>query len=304
MVGQTVSHYRVLDRVGAGGMGVVYKAEDTRLGRLVALKFLPPELAADAAMVERFEREARAASALNHPHICTIDEVGNHDGRPFIAMELLEGETLRHRLLGSSVPVQTVVDLGLQLAEALEVAHGRGIVHRDVKPANVFVTGHGWIKLLDFGLAKVASPSVIASGQTTAFVERPRDLTGSGVAIGTLAYMSPEQARGEELDARTDVFSLGAVLYEMATGRQAFADRPVPSSARKTQKLPPALERIIGRALEADRELRYQSMADLRADLKRVHRDLESGPNAQRRRRQRGTPDLARGLRRWRSCRS
>ena len=260
-------------------MGVVYKAEDVRLGRLVALKILPPEVAADAAMLGRFEREARAASSLNHPHICTIYDIGDHGGRPFIAMELLEGETLRDRLAGPALPVQTVVDLGLQMAEALEAAHGKGIIHRDVKPANVFVCGGEWIKLLDFGLAKVASQPA-GSGETTAFAERPRDFTGSGVAVGTLAYMSPEQSRGEELDARTDVFSLGAVLYEMATGRQANAHRSMPPSERQTQRMPPALERIIGRSLEADRGLRYQSIADLRADLKRLHRDLESRPNA------------------------
>ena len=275
MVGDTVSHYRVLDQVGAGGMGVVYKAEDTRLGRLVALKFLPAELVVNAAILERFEREARAASALNHPHICTIYEVGDHGGRPFIAMELLEGETLKHRLSGAAIPVQTVVNLGLQIAEALEAAHSKGIVHRDVKPANVFVTARGWVKLLDFGVAKVVSSSV-PSGETTTYVEPPRDLTGPGVAVGTLAYMSPEQMRGEELDARTDVFSLGAVLHEMATGRRAIGDRPsVPSS--RGQKLPQALEQILVKSLESDRDVRYQSMADLRADLRRLQRDLESG---------------------------
>jgi non-specific serine/threonine protein kinase len=280
VVGETVSHYRVLGQVGVGGMGIVYKAEDVRLGRLVALKFLPPDLAADAAMLGRFEREARAASSLNHPHICTIYDIGDHGGRPFIAMELLEGETLRDRLAGPALAVQTVVGLGLQMAEALEAAHGKGIIHRDVKPANVFVCGGEWIKLLDFGLAKVASQPAAGSGETTAFAERPRELTGPGVAVGTLAYMSPEQSRGEEPDARTDVFSLGAVLYEMATGRQANAHRSMPPSERQTQRMPPALERIIGRSLEADRALRYQSIADLRADLKRLHRDLESGPNA------------------------
>jgi serine/threonine protein kinase/Tfp pilus assembly protein PilF len=276
VVGETVSHYRVLDQVGVGGMGVVYKAEDTRLGRLVALKFLPGELAADAAMIERFQREARTASALNHPHICTIYEVGDHNGRPFIAMELLEGETLRQRLASAAIPVATLIDLGLQMVDALVAAHSKGIVHRDIKPANVFVTGHDWIKLLDFGLAKMTPTSQMDSRQATALVERPRDLTGAGVAVGTLAYMSPEQTRGEALDARTDIFSLGAVFYEMATGRQAFADRSLLPSDRK-QKIQPALERIIARSLEADRDVRYQSMADLRADLKRLQRDLGSG---------------------------
>jgi serine/threonine protein kinase/Tfp pilus assembly protein PilF len=279
VVGQNVSHYRVLDKVGGGGMGVVYKAEDIRLGRLVALKFLPAELVTDADALERFEREARAASALNHPHICTIYEIGDHDGAPFIAMELLEGETLWHRLAGRPLPVRAVVEMGLQIAEALEAAHSKGIVHRDVKPGNVFVTGRDWIKLLDFGLAKTA-PSGATPTQTTAIATNPWQLTNPGIALGTVAYMSPEQARGEELDARTDIFSFGAVLYEMATGRQAFMDRaPVPS-AQLTSALPPALERIIAKALEKERDVRYQSVADLRADLKRLQRDRESQSGA------------------------
>jgi serine/threonine protein kinase/Tfp pilus assembly protein PilF len=278
VVGENVSHYRVLEKLGSGGMGVVYRAEDTRLGRLVALKFLPAELAADRQALERFEREARAASALNHPHICTIYDIGNHDGRPFIAMELLEGQTLGHRLAGRALDVETTLHLGLQMAEALEAAHGKGIVHRDIKPANVFVTGHEWIKLLDFGLAKVSSVSVTA---TTRIAHG--ELTESGVAVGTVAYMSPEQARGEGLDARTDVFSLGAVLYEMATGRQAFMDR-APLPAEETYAEPPsALERIIGRALARDRGARYQSMSDLHADLLHLQREVQSDAAASRR---------------------
>ena len=280
MVGQTVSHYRVLDQVGVGGMGVVYKAEDARLGRLVALKFLPAELAADAATLERFDREARAASSLNHPHICTIYEIGDHDGRPFIAMELLDGETLRHRLDG-----RPHFSPDRRRPRAADGRSARGRPRQGHRPsrrqaservrdrrrmdqAPRLRTGEGGVVVprwfgRDDGVRRAAARS-----------HRSR------VAIGTLAYMSPEQTRGDELDARTDIFSLGAVLYEMATGRQAFADRQPLPSGRTTQKLLPALERIIAKALEADREVRYQSMADLRADLKRLQRDLESGSAA------------------------
>jgi serine/threonine-protein kinase len=280
VVGEHVSHYRVLEKVGGGGMGIIYKAEDTRLGRLVALKFLPPELTADAQALERFEREARAASALNHPHICTIYDVGTHDRRPFIAMELLHGQTLGHRLAGHALDLQAALHLGLQIAEALEAAHAKGIVHRDIKPANVFVTGQDWIKLLDFGLAKVATMSVTASTETRV-AEGP--LTGSGVAMGTVAYMSPEQARGEELDARTDIFSFGAVLYEMVTGRQAFLDRSPVAAGLTHGDLPSGLERIIGKTLARDRTARYQSVAELRLDLMELHRVLQSAPAASRR---------------------
>jgi serine/threonine protein kinase/cytochrome c-type biogenesis protein CcmH/NrfG len=293
MNGQTISHYRIQEKLGGGGMGVVYRAEDTKLGRGVALKFLPEGMHADPAAVERFQREARAASALNHPNICTIYEVDEKDSRPFIAMELLEGETVKHRISSGAVRLDDVVEFGMQIADALDAAHTRGIVHRDIKPANLFITQRGQIKILDFGLAKLLSQrdrfdSVMASTGAGAGATAGDMLTSPGSTLGTIAYMSPEQARGEPLDARTDLFSFGVVLYEMTTGRMAFdgstsalifdaiLHKPAKSIQQINPELPNELERIISKALEKDREMRYQAAAELRTDLKRLKRDLDS----------------------------